>query len=231
MARYELISFDLCPFVQKSVIALRERGVEYDITYIDLFDKPAWFLEISPFGKVPVLKADDAAIFESSVINEFIEETAEGDSLHPADPVKRAHNRAWAEFLNQLNVDVYRLMVAADAAEAGAHAQAIREKFARIEADLGEGPWFNGDAFSLVDCGGAPPLQRARWCDAIAPSLKLFAKAPKVAAWSAALLERPSVQESTVPDIHDRFLAFLNGKGTPTRDVAPSWLGRLASAT
>ena len=55
MARYELVSFHLCPYVQKAAIALRARGVDYDITYIDLSDKPDWFLAISPYGKVPLL--------------------------------------------------------------------------------------------------------------------------------------------------------------------------------
>lgn len=68
-----LISFPTCPFVQRAVIALKERGVDFDVVYIDLADKPDWFLKISPLGKVPVLKVEaegraPAILFESTVI-------------------------------------------------------------------------------------------------------------------------------------------------------------------
>jgi glutathione S-transferase len=228
MARFELISFVLCPYVQKSIMALEERGLEYDITYIDLGNRPAWFADISPMGKVPLLKVEGAVIFESTVINEYIEETTD-QPLHPADAIERAHNRSWAEYISQMNMDVHRIMVGTDSAEAGAHAQIVRSKLARLETMLGDGPYFNGEAFSLVDCGAAPPLQRIVWINAIAPMLNLFKKTPKVAAWAAALMERPSLKRSTVPDIHEQFISYLNGKGTPTRDVPPSWVGRLAT--
>ena len=96
-----LISFKLCPYVQRSVIILREKGIDYDITYIDLANKPDWFLKISPRGKVPVVEVDGTPLFESSAINEFLDETCP-PPLHPADPLRRAHNRAWVEIANDL---------------------------------------------------------------------------------------------------------------------------------
>ncbi|MCA8930150.1 MAG: glutathione S-transferase N-terminal domain-containing protein, partial [Alphaproteobacteria bacterium] len=77
---------------------MRAKGVEFDVTYINLRDKPGWFLEISPHGKVPVLKVGATPLFESNAIAEFIDETV-GAPLHPADPVKRARNRAWTDFV------------------------------------------------------------------------------------------------------------------------------------
>jgi len=75
----EPISFNLCPFVQRSVITLLYRQVPYRMTYIDLDAPPDWFLSISPFGKVPVLKVGGRHIlFESAVINEFIDEVSPG---------------------------------------------------------------------------------------------------------------------------------------------------------
>ena len=109
--KLELISFHLCPFVQRSVITLKEKGADYAVTYIDLADKPEWFLRISPEGKVPVLRVDDEhIIFESAVINEFVNEVTPGD-LHPSDPVQKAYNRAWIAFgencsTPSLNVDL-----------------------------------------------------------------------------------------------------------------------------
>ncbi|MGD8643594.1 MAG: glutathione S-transferase N-terminal domain-containing protein, partial [Chromatiales bacterium] len=56
--KLELISFKICPFVQRSVITLRHKGLPYEVTYIELDDPPPWFLEISPFGRVPALRVD-----------------------------------------------------------------------------------------------------------------------------------------------------------------------------
>ena len=80
------------------MIVLRAKAVDFDVTYIDLRQKPEWFLEISPHGKVPVLVVDDQPLFESNAIAEFLDETVE-PRLHPADPIKRARHRAWTDFV------------------------------------------------------------------------------------------------------------------------------------
>src|SRR5882724_3279158 len=101
-ARLKLISHKLCPYVQRAVIALNEKGVAFERIDIDLANKPDWFLKVSPLGKVPVLsvKTDggEVALFESNVICEYIEDTQGGSRLHPQDPLQRAQHRAWMEF-------------------------------------------------------------------------------------------------------------------------------------
>src|SRR5712675_3040700 len=92
----KLISHKLCPYVQRAVIALTEKGVEFERIDIDLADKPDWFLKLSPLGKTPVLLVGDTAIFESAVILEYLEET-QSPTLHPADPLARAEHRAFIE--------------------------------------------------------------------------------------------------------------------------------------
>src|ERR1700747_1688047 len=86
-----LISHKLCPYVQRAVIALSEKRVPFERIDIDLANKPDWFMKISPLGKVPVLvvsaDAGEAVLFESNVICEYIEETQNGTSLHPKDPL------------------------------------------------------------------------------------------------------------------------------------------------
>jgi glutathione S-transferase len=96
-----LISFKTCPFVQRAVITLKHKDIDFDITYIDLADPPDWFLEMSPLKKVPVLKVDDEILFESAVINEYLDEITGGD-LQPKDPLARAKNRAWIEFASNM---------------------------------------------------------------------------------------------------------------------------------
>src|SRR5215475_4166513 len=97
MAPLKLISHKLCPYVQRAVIVLTEKGVAFERIDIDLASKPDWFLKISPLGKVPVLVVTtdkgEVAIFESNVICEYIEETQAGPRLHPADPLARAEHR------------------------------------------------------------------------------------------------------------------------------------------
>src|SRR4030088_1493593 len=95
--RLKLISHKLCPYVQRAVIALSEKGVAFERIDIDLSNKPDWFLAISPLGKTPVLQVGDVPIFESAVILEYLEETAP-KPLHPADPLRRAEHRGWIEF-------------------------------------------------------------------------------------------------------------------------------------
>jgi len=108
----ELISFDLCPFVQRSVITLLEKKAPFKVTYIDLAKPPKWFLEISPFGKVPVLKAEDQVIFESAVINEYVDEVTP-PRLMPEKPITKAINRAWIEFASELLMLQYQMSIAA----------------------------------------------------------------------------------------------------------------------
>ena len=97
MSKPKLISFKLCPYVQRSVILLKEKGVDYDIEYIDVYDPPEWFLALSPTGKVPILQVEGTVLFESAVISEYIDEVY-APALHPSSSIKKAQNRAWMEF-------------------------------------------------------------------------------------------------------------------------------------
>src|ERR1700733_7601529 len=90
-APLKLISHRLCPYVQRGVIALTEKGVAFERIDIDLANKPEWFLALSPLGKTPGLQVGDVPIFESAVILEYLEET-QPSQLHPADPLVRAEH-------------------------------------------------------------------------------------------------------------------------------------------
>ncbi len=119
-ATLKLISHKLCPYVQRAVIALTEKGVPFERIDIDLANKPDWFLKISPLGKVPVLlvaTADgEVALFESNVICEYIEDTQGGAKLHPQDPLQRAQHRAWMEFGSTILSELWGLETTGDPA-------------------------------------------------------------------------------------------------------------------
>src|SRR5260221_14120993 len=98
-ARYQLVSFKACPWVQRAAIVLREKDVEFDSVHIEPGNRPDWFAAISPHGKVPVLRIDErTALFESNAIAEYLDETI-APRLHPQDAVLRAVNRAWTDWL------------------------------------------------------------------------------------------------------------------------------------
>jgi glutathione S-transferase len=220
--KFKLCSFTTCPWVQRAAIALRAKGIDYDIEYIEREKdkRPDWFRAISPHLKVPVLIIDGKeSLFESNAIAEYLDEVAE-PRLHPADPIARARNRAWTDYLPEFASAVSRTAYSDTEEQLKERAAALPEEFEVLESALekrgNDGPFFNGPEFSLVDAGYAPFLQRYRFTDRLYP-LGVIEKFPLVKAWSDALLAHPAVQKSTIADIeqdwrdnlvrHNRYLA------------------------
>ena len=208
----KLISHKLCPYVQRAVIALTEKGVPFERIDIDLANKPDWFLKISPLGKVPVLTVatdrGEVALFESNVICEYIEETQAGAKLHPKDALQRAEHRAWMEFGSAILGDLWGLETTTDAATFESKRQAISAKFARVEAALGTGPFFAGEMFSLVDAVFAPIFRYFDVFDEFT-DLAIFKDTPNLRTWRAELAKRPSVKAAVGADYPQLLRAFL----------------------
>ena len=202
-----LVSHHLCPYVQRAAISLAEKAVPFKRTYVDLANKPDWFLAISPLGKTPVLKVGDRAIFESAVILEYLEET-QPSPLHPADPLRRAEHRGWIEFGSSVLNDIWGFYVAPDAATFDAKANVLSAKFEQIELRLGAGPYFDGARFSLVDAAFGPVFRYFDVFDRIG-EFKVLSEKPKVTAWRQALALRPSVKQAVADDYDSRLRTFL----------------------
>jgi len=201
MAKYLLVSFKTCPWVQRAAIVLREKKVNFEFRHIDPDNRPDWFLAISPHKKVPVLRIDDrVSLFESNAIAEYLDETIE-PRLHPQNPVARAVNRAWTDYIATF-ADVVTAVAYVDSKAAYDAAVAkIPVPFERLERALetqGEGPFFNGVDYSLVDAAYAPFLQRYVFLDRV-KRLGQIEKFPRLKAWADALLARPSTH-SFPPD-------------------------------
>jgi len=209
--KIELISLKLCPFVQRSVILLKEKNIDFAVTYIsveDLKAKPDWFLKVSPLGKVPVLKVNDQVLFESAIINEYLDET-NPPYLHPADPFVRAQNRAWVEFSGSLFALNYALTIANDEAEFNLKLIELKEKLVKVEEQL-QGTFFNGEEIALVDIAYAPLFTRLELINSFY-SLNLYENLPKVKTFAYNLINRPSVKDSVVPEFKEIFLESLEG--------------------
>lgn len=224
MTALTLVSHHLCPYVQRAVIALSEKDVPFERISVNLSDKPDWFRALSPLGKTPLLKVAtggrDVVIFESAVIVEYLEET-QARPLHPEDPLQRARHRSWIEFGSQILNAIARFYNARTDEVLDEEARALADMFGRLEAELDEGPWFAGRAFSLVDAAYGPVFRYFDVFDRIA-EFGVFTDKPKTAAWRAALTERPSVRDAVAPDYPGRLLTFLRDRGGPiSRRIPP----------
>jgi glutathione S-transferase len=197
-APLKLISHKLCPYVQRAVIALFEKGVPFERIDIDLSNKPDWFLKISPLGKTPVLLVGDHAIFESAVILEYLEET-QAKPLHPGNALRRAEHRAWIEFGSTVLNDIAGLYGAADEVTFRAKVTQLEQRFARLETRVVAAPWFDGERFSLVDAVFGPVFRYFDVFDGIA-DFGILAGKSNLARWRQSLAARPSVKSAVGAD-------------------------------
>ncbi|MES1150295.1 MAG: glutathione S-transferase family protein [Dongia sp.] len=207
MPNLTLVSHHLCPYVQRAVIALTEKGVAFERVYVDLAEKPDWFKALSPLGKTPVLKVGETAIFESAVILEYLEET-QPNPLHPGDPLRRAEHRSLIEYASAILNDIWGLYSAPDRAAFDAKRRQLADRFAWLERRIVGTPWFDGADFSLVDAVFGPVFRYFDGFDRIG-DFGVLDGLPKVRAWRAALSQHPSVRDAVTADYSERLHAFL----------------------
>ena len=195
------------------MIVLRAKDIRFEVTYIDLRDKPAWFLEISPHGKVPVLSVGGKPLFESNAIAEFLDEMVP-PRLHPGDPFKRARNRAWTDFVPDFSAGIGGVYYARDEEALASGIEVARGRLARLEEALAkergnDGPYFNGAELCLVDAAYAPFLQRYALVEARLGS-GLLNEFPLLQAWSDTLLADERVTGSVAPSFEREFITALH---------------------
>ncbi len=210
-----LVSHHLCPYVQRAAIALAEKQVSFARVWIDLSARPEWFVKISPLGKVPVLsvknaKGSETSIFESAVILEYLEETT-ASPLHPADPLERARHRGWIEVGSQVLNAIGRFYSTTDEATFEKEGAGLAAMFARIEAELSDGPFFGGKRFSLVDAVFAPVFRYFDAFEQLGVTGILYGN-PKVGRWRECLAARASVRTAVAEDFPDRLMQFLEAR-------------------
>ncbi len=200
MADLHFITAEVCPYAQRTHMALREKGLEYEHTEVDLKNKPAWFEEVSPYSKVPVLKCGDQVLYESVIINEFLDETFPEPALMPSDPFLRAQARVWIDYSNTRFIEaIYDLLGAKDAeaqAEQAAKLTACMEYMEdRGLKALGSDPFWLGSEVSLVDIAYWPFFERL-------PAVTHYRgvgipeRCTRLKAWAEAMEARDSVQST-----------------------------------
>jgi len=154
LSNIELLGSAGCPYALRSVALLVQNKIPFKFTQVDLQNKPQWLTSKSPLGKVPALVFEDHRfLFESQVINEFIDELVPADQkLAPSDPFTRASNKAWIEFGPSLLLDYFGVAGKTTKEETDAAITTLKNKIAVFEANAPiKGPYFNGDKIALVD--------------------------------------------------------------------------------
>ena len=197
------------------MILLRAKDVDFEVTYIDLQNKPDWFLKISPHGKVPVLLVDDEPLFESNAIAEYLDDVV-APPKHPADPLKRARNRAWTDFVPDFSkgINIYYTKTREEMEEKLAGAPKFLQKLEdAIATERGnDGPYFNGAELCLVDAAYAPFLQRLLMVERFTQTAMLR-EFPLVQAWTEALAANDCVKSSVADSFTDVFYTNLKKRG------------------
>ena len=203
----KVVSFKICPFVQRVAALLEAKGVPYDIEHIDVSAKPGWFLAASPNAQVPILFTDDRRVlFESDAIVEYVDEVT-GLPLHPRDPVEKAQARAWA-YLASKNYLVQRgAQRSPDAPTLLERSGKLGTAFGRIEPQLGESPFVGGNAPGMVDIAWLPLLHRASVIETRS-GYDFLEEFPRVKAWQAAILGTGLAERSVSEDFEELFTAF-----------------------
>ena len=204
----KLVSYKACPFVQRVAITLQYKGVDYDIEYIDLGNPPDWFLAASPLKKVPILIVDDTVIFESAVINEYIDEAYQ-PTLQPKDLLLKAKNRSWVEFSNNISLYTFQLTIKEGKIDFETVLEELLDDFDRVEEYLWAKPFFNGKQFSLVDASYAPIFQRLNFLEQIYKPIIIKDRYPRLINWKKNLLSLKAVKESTVAEIQNLYYQLL----------------------
>ncbi|NQU59208.1 MAG: glutathione S-transferase family protein [Rhodospirillales bacterium] len=204
MPELQIISANVCPFAQRTRMVLQEKGLEFEVVEIDLKDKPDWFAAVSPYGKVPVLRHDGRTIYESAVINEYLEEVFPDPALMPTDPARRAQARIWIEYCNSKFCPFfYKLLLAQDQTVQQELAQEMIAALRFIESEgmallQDTGPYWMGEVPNLVDFTYYPFFERfaalAHYRDVTIPD-----DCHRLKAWLENMSRRPSAIDTGNP--------------------------------
>lgn len=189
-----LYSGTTCPFSQRCRIVLYEKGMDFQIVDVDLYNKPEDLAVMNPYNRTPVLVERDLILYESNIINEYIDDRFPHPQLMPADPVMRARARLFLfRFENELFSHV-------EAIESGTQKQAdkarvaIRDNLTQIAPVFVKQKYMLGDEFSMLDVAIAPLLWRLDYY-----GIQLPKQLAPLMKYAERLFSRPAYIEALTP--------------------------------
>ncbi|WP_422135913.1 MULTISPECIES: glutathione S-transferase family protein [unclassified Endozoicomonas] len=209
----KVISFKICPFVQRITGMLEAKSIPYEIEYISLSEKPRWFLAISPNGQVPVMVTENGtALFESDAIAEYLEE-AYPPLLPGLSAEQKALNRAWSYLGSKQYLVQCSAQRSQDAQALIERTEKLASAFAKVEKGLAEQPFFNSDSLGMVDLAWLPVLHRAHIIQ-VNTGYDFLAFYPKTKAWQKSLLATGLAEKSVSDDFIEKFTGFYLSEET-----------------
>jgi RNA polymerase-associated protein len=189
-----LYSGTTCPFSQRCRIVLYEKGMDFQITDVDLFNKPDDLAVMNPYNRVPVLVERDLVLYESNIINEYIDDRFPHPQLMPADPVMRARARLFLyRFENELFCHVDTLENGSPKTADKAR-QIIRDNLTVIAPVFAKQKYMLGEEFSMLDVAIAPLLWRLEHY-----GIELPRQAAPLAKYAERLFSRPAFIDAMTP--------------------------------
>ena len=193
-----LYSGTTCPFSQRCRLVLFEKGMDFEIRDIDLFNKPEDISVMNPYGQVPILVERDLVLYESNIINEYIDERFPHPQLMPADPVMRARARLFLfNFEKELFVHVGTLENVAAKGHEKAHEKAragIRDRLTQLAPVFLKNKFMLGDDFSMLDVAIAPLLWRLDYY-----GIDMSKNAVPLLKYAERIFSRPAYIEALTP--------------------------------
>lgn len=199
MSQVKIYSAKVCPYAQRVRLVLLTKGVEFDAIEIDLQNKPDWFAEVSPYGKVPVLQHGENRIWESSIINEYLEEVFSEPPLMPQNPGLRAIARIWIDFANtKFTPAFYKLLLSQDVKQQKMWTNELHQHLLFVENEgfrqlSRAGSYWLGDSISLVDLSFYPWFERWIALEHYR-GVKLPTECDRLKEWLGIMQQHPAVQ-------------------------------------
>src|SRR5690606_25000519 len=192
-----LYSGTTCPFSQRCRFVLFEKRMDFEIRDIDLYNKPEDIAVMNPYGQVPILVERDLVLYESNIINEYIDERFPHPQLMPADPIMRARTRLFLyNFEKELFVHVSTLEnrgITDEKVREAARAN-IRDRLAQLAPLLVKNKYMLGEEFSMLDVAVAPLLWRLGHY-----GIELPKSAAPIQKYAERLFSRPAYIEALTP--------------------------------
>jgi glutathione S-transferase len=179
-------------------MVLHEKGVDFDVQEVDLSNKSEEFLSVSPYGKVPVLRVNGTSLYESNIVNEYLDEVYDSPRLMPGDPEERASARSWMAFADDYFFpSIYRVRMGLQRGYSEDEIQEAMEKLddslSRLEHQL-EGRQYLMGEYTLADIAHAGNFHRLRQ---LAKSGEVYLeKYPNITAWMERVESRESYKAS-----------------------------------
>ena len=202
----KLVSFKNCPFVQRVMGALVMKNVPFEIEYIELNNKPQWFLDISPNGQVPVLITEnDTVLFESDAIVEYLDDKYA--PIEEVSPEQKALDRAWSYQASKHYMPQCGTMGSKDKETFETRLANLQKSFQKAENKLGDSDFFKGDYISNVDIAWLPLLHRASVIKE-GSGFDMLEGFPKVQKWQVALIESGLTDKTVPADFIEKFSGF-----------------------